>query len=137
MNAAVQNLFFPTLGFALNASRNGNGRTTLPVSSSMYVYSHFRHVSGVRAPEGVSGVQLSRLKILDTLIEQFYRVNRTAPEPLASSLTDASDAQVDSLIEQVQRQIQIVQREASTAVAQARYMSPPYAPTGALFSLSA
>jgi len=48
---------------------------SLPVSSSAYLYSHFKNVYGTLAPKGESGVSISSLKIIDVLIEQVQRLD--------------------------------------------------------------
>ncbi|MDR0561855.1 MAG: hypothetical protein LBG73_04120 [Spirochaetaceae bacterium] len=69
---------FSTRGYAISCPLEREPKLTdaklsLPVSSSSYVYSQFKHVSGVPIPEeaeGVRGVTINRLKIIDVLIEQ-------------------------------------------------------------------
>jgi hypothetical protein len=103
---------------------------SLPVSPSSYIYSHFKHVSGVPAPEGVQGVNISRLKILDTLIEQLAKMKKQ-PEPDFGGDGKNNEQRINALIEQYQHQIRAVQ----TAGAASPY--GPAAPvSGALFSLS-
>jgi hypothetical protein len=94
----------------------------------MYIYSHFRHVSGVPAPEGTRGVTISKLKILDVLIEQLSRIKK---QESAGPLGAVSDERIDALIEQYEQQVRSAQ-----AASQAAVFSP--APqTGAVFNLVA
>jgi parvulin-like peptidyl-prolyl isomerase len=94
----------------------------------MYIYSHFRHVSGVPAPEGTRGVTINKLKILDVLIEQLSRIKK---QESAAPLGTVSDERIDALIEQYEQQVRSAQ-----AVSQAAAFSP--APqTGAVFNLVA
>lgn len=120
---------FPSIGYAISASRGG--KTSLPVSRSTYIYSHFKHVSGVPAPEGVRGVAINKLKILDTLIEQLSRMKKQ-PDPFAGDSAVDEEKRINALIEQYQGQIR---------VAQATTFAMPYAPaapvSGAIFSLAA
>ncbi|MDR1618718.1 MAG: hypothetical protein LBS06_06680 [Treponema sp.] len=129
---------FPSIGYAINASRGG--RMSLPVSPSAYIYSHFKHVSGVPAPEGVRGVAINRLKILDTLIEQLARLKKQ-PEPSWGAAGETSEERLDALIEQYEHQIRTVRAvSAQTAGAALPYSlaaSASPAPLGAVFSLSA
>jgi hypothetical protein len=109
---------------------------SLPVSPSAYIYSHFRHVSGIPAPEGVQGVTINKLKILDTLIEQLTRMKQQ-PEPSWGAAGETSEERINALIEQYENQI----RAAKAAGAAAPY-SPASSPTasaplGAVFSLVA
>ena len=132
MNIAVTNNSFPNIGHAISVSHNG--RLSLPVSPSAYIYSHFRHVSGTPAPEGVQGVNISRLKILDHLIEQLVRAKQQqASASIGESLPIGdADRRVEALIEQYQKQIQAIQ----AASAATQYV-PFFQVTGMLFNISA
>jgi hypothetical protein len=55
---------------AMSQSAHG-GRMSVAVSPQSYIYSHFRHVSGVPAPDGQSGAPLTSLRVLDTMIERY------------------------------------------------------------------
>jgi len=115
---------FPSVGYALSA---GSGRMSLPVAPGMVIYSHFRHVSGTPAPEGTQGVNISKLKILDTLIEQLSKMKKQSVDFGAVNETD--EKRVNALIEQYQKQIK---------AAQAVSIYTPAAPaTGALFNIAA
>jgi hypothetical protein len=103
----------------------------MPVSRSSYIYSHFKHVSGVPAPEGSKGVTITRLKILDVLIDQLRQIKKQ-PASDVSGITP-SDERVDALISQYEGQI----KAARAANSVMPYVPAPPAPTGALFSLSA
>jgi hypothetical protein len=122
---------FPSIGYAISVSQGG--RMSLPVPESSYLYSHFKHVSGVPAPEGIEGVNIDRLKILNTLIEQISRM-KNEPVPaveLADTVEQENEKRINSLIDQYQNQI----RHMQTASA-----NNPYAPQspqlGAIFSIS-
>ncbi|MDR2181738.1 MAG: hypothetical protein LBN92_03560 [Treponema sp.] len=118
----------PSLGYVLSASRGG--KMSLPVAPSSYIYSHFKHVSGVPAPEGTRGVAITRLKILDVLIEQLGQIKK---RPEGGLDTAPSDEQVDALIRQYEGQI----RSARAANQAMPYALAPPAPSAALFSLVA
>ena len=117
---------FPSIDYAMSAS--GAGRMSLPVAPGMVIYSHFKHVSGTPAPEGTSGVNISKLKILDTLIEQLSKMKKQ-PYMDTAGLDSSDEKRINALIDQYQKQL-----KAAQAVT-------PYAPaapiTGALFSISA
>jgi hypothetical protein len=104
---------------------------SLPVSPSNYIYSHFKHVSGIPAPDGVRGVSITRLKILDVLIEQLSQIKKQGDTSLRPT-GPVSDEQIDALIEQYEGQI----RQAKAASAAAPYKPAPAAPAGALFSFT-
>jgi hypothetical protein len=119
----------PSIGFAISASRNG--RTSLPVAPAMYIYSHFRHVSGVPAPEGTRGVAISKLKILDSLIEQLGRLKNQGKISLEAS--GETDERLDLLISQYEQQL----RQAQALSAAMPYNTSSQAATGAVFNLVA
>ena len=123
---------FPSVGYAISIAQS-NGRASVPVSPSAYIYSQFEHVSGVPAPEGVRGVNIDKLKILDTLIGQLSRMKKE-PESFESELmgTDqGNEKRINNLIEQYQNQVRTTQ----AANANNPYAAPaPLA--GAIFSIS-
>ncbi|MDR2049190.1 MAG: hypothetical protein LBP69_07020 [Treponema sp.] len=119
----------PSIGYAITAARAG--KMSLPVSSSNYIYSHFKHVSGIPAPEGSRGVTITKLKILDVLIDQLSQIKKQ-PAPDVSGISPSSE-RIDALISQYEGQIKAA-RAANNAMP---YIPAPSAPSGALFSLSA
>jgi hypothetical protein len=128
---------FPGMGYAISASRGG--RMSLPVAPSAYIYSHFKHVSGVPASEGVRGVTINRLKILDTLIEQLARL-RKQPEPSWGAAGETTEERLDALIEQYENQIRAARAVSVQTAGAALPYSPATvsrAPAGAIFSLVA
>jgi hypothetical protein len=126
---------FPSVGYAISIAQS-NGRASVPVSPSAYLYSHFEHVSGVPAPEGVKGINIDKLKILDTLIGQLSRMKQQ-PEPAEAlksqeiGTDQGNEKRINSLIEQYQNQIRTTQ---------AANANNPYAASapliGAIFSIS-
>jgi hypothetical protein len=120
------------MGYAITIAQS-NGRASVPVAPAAYIYSHFEHVSGVPAPEGVKGVNLDKLKILDTLIGQLSRMKQQA-EPLefmAAGTDQDNEKRINTLIEQYQNQIRTTQ----AANANNPYSAP--APLiGAIFNIS-
>ncbi|MDR3130098.1 MAG: hypothetical protein LBU18_00970 [Treponema sp.] len=118
----------PSIGYAISTS--GSGRMSLPVAPANYIYSHFRHVSGVPAPEGTRGVTINKLKILDVLIEQLGRM-KTKPE--MDLEFSPSDGRIDALIEQYRSQI----RQTQAAGAVMPYKPAAQASAGMLFNLVA
>jgi len=123
---------FPSMGYAITIAQS-NGRASVPVSPSAYIYSHFEHVSGVPAPEGVKGVNIDKLKILDTLIGQLSRMKQEPdPSELFGAGTDqGNEKRINTLIEQYQNQVRTTQ----AANANNPYAAP--APlVGAIFSIS-
>ena len=120
---------FPSVGYAITVSQGG--RMSLPVEPSSYVYSHFKHVSGVPASEGEGGVSINRLKIIDTLIEQIARMKRE-PEPMFSFQEEEqeNEMRINAMIDQYHNQLRNLQ------AANANNPYAPAAPLGAVFSIS-
>jgi hypothetical protein len=118
---------FPSLGYAMTAS--GSGRMSLPVSPASYIYSQFKHVGGVLAPEGTNGVAVTKLKILDVMIEQLSQMKKQ-PE---LNTKDLSNDQIDALISKYEQQI----KAATAANSVMPYAPAPQASTGLLFNISA
>jgi hypothetical protein len=126
----------PSIGYAMSAGRSLGGRMSLPVSPSMYIYSHFRHVSGVPAPEGAGGVSISKLKILDVLIERLSQIKKQGNmNPVETE--NISDERIDALIDQYEQQIRSYQAGAQAAGAAMSYTPMPQTSAGAVFNLVA
>jgi hypothetical protein len=114
---------FPNI-YAISATLGS--RVAVPVSPSAYIYSHFKHVSGVPASEGEAGVNINKLKIIDTLIEQLSKM-RKEHEPLVDTGQN-EEKRMNSLFEKVRS-------------VQAANAKNPFAPAvphiGTIFNLSA
>ena len=119
---------FPSIGYAISISQGG--KMSLPVSPSSYIYSHFKNVSGVPAPDGVSGVNINKLKIIDTLIEQLSRMKKQSG-PFPDMEEQDGEGDINARIEQYQNQIRMIQEANANS---------PYAPqaplTGVVFNIS-
>ena len=114
---------FPNI-YAISAAQGS--RVAVPVSPSAYIYSHFKHVSGVPASEGETGVNINKLKIIDTLIEQLSKMKKE-PDPLIDKVQD-EEKRMNALLEKI-RTIQTANTK------------NPFAPAvphiGTIFNLSA
>ncbi|MDR2865161.1 MAG: hypothetical protein LBV68_06105 [Spirochaetaceae bacterium] len=119
-------------GAGITLSARG-GRSTVPVSPASYIYSHFKHISGVPAPEGVQGVAVSKLKILDTIIEHLSQAR--AKNSVSFELADGtmSDKQLDVMIEFLKNEIE----SAAAANAAMPYTPNPQLATGTFFNITA
>jgi hypothetical protein len=127
---------FPTIEYAINASQSSVSqgvKASLPVAPSAAIYAHFKHVSGVPAPDGVQGVNINKLKIIDALIEQISKMKKQPDFSDAQPLTDMSgqsdEKRINALIDKFQNQVR-----------QAVNTGSPYTPampiTGAIFNIS-
>ena len=129
MIRGIQNVTIPAVNYATAQS----GKMSLPVDSSSLIYSHFQHVSGIPAPKGTQGVTISKLNLLDVLIEQLNQVKRTSSVPVARpvNMAEIPEKSLDSLIETYKNQV----KQAKTASEAMPYIQSPSAPSGVLFSI--
>lgn len=107
------------------------GKLYVPVDPALVGYSQFKHVAGVAAAKGQSGVNISKISILNTLIERLSSLKQqTAPDT-----SQLSDHQIDALIDDYQTRIKnIVSIAKNNPYVLAGAAVPQ---SGALFSLSA
>jgi hypothetical protein len=117
---------FPSIGYAITAA--SDGRMSIPVAPSQMIYSHFKHVSGTPAPEGTSGVNISRLQILNTLIDQLQKMKGDSSID-TSLINEQDEKRINTLINQYQQQIKAVQS--------ASIYTPAAPATGLLFNIAA
>ena len=75
----------------------------VPVNKASLLYSHFDHVSGVQAKKGQNGISISKIRILNTLIEHLSSIKSDAK---IENVTKSTPEQIDSLIKNYQEQIQ-------------------------------
>ena len=107
------------------------GKLYVPVDPALVGYSQFKNVAGVAAAKGQSGVNISKISILNTLIERLSSLKQqTAPDT-----SQLSDHQIDALIDDYQTRIKnIVSIAKNNPYVLAGAGMPQ---SGALFSLSA
>lgn len=112
------------------SSSGASGKLFVPVKPSSVIYAQFDHISGIAARNGQHGVSVSKIQILNTLIENLSRIKSN---PNMQKALRVSEEQADALISNYQQQIaQAVQASQATfALSGAR----PNA--GALFSIDA
>ncbi len=121
------------VGSARSVSFSAGGKLYIPVSPAMVGYAQFEHVRGIASENPSGGVNISKIKVLNTLIDRLIDMKQQ-PEAIKTD-SEMSDAQVDALINEYQTQIQ-----STISIAQAN----PYAlsgagagQAGALFSIAA
>jgi len=118
----------PSLGFAVNVP--AGEKAALPVAPSDLVYSHFKHINGVPAPAGSHGVTISKLNILDILIDQMSQINKTK-NPVTGPDPASGEGGLDALINSYMTQI----KQSKDANAVMPYITAASAETGSLFNL--
>jgi hypothetical protein len=128
-------------GISLNASNfnysgvvssSGHGKLYVPVAQQNVIYAHFDHVTGVAAKPNQQGVSISKIQILNSLLNQLISMKNQPKINVAPENMD--DSQLDALIQSTQSKIQT-----NVQVAQATgYGLAGVAPqAGAVFSLDA
>ena len=125
-------------GVSLNANSynysgvvsSGHGKLYVPVAQSNVIYAHFDHVTGVAAKPNQQGVSISKIQILNSLLNQLISM-KNQPRPNVSP-ENLDDSQLDALIQSTQSKIQT-----NVQIAQATgYGLAGVAPqSGAVFSL--
>lgn len=112
------------------SSSGASGKLFVPVNPSSVIYAQFDHISGIAASEGQQGVSVSKIQILNTLIENLSRIksNPNTPKTL-----QVSEEQEDALIKNYQQQIAQAVQATQTAFA----LNGARPNIGALFSIDA
>lgn len=88
------NIQLSTMSHVLAVSSTLN-HNFLPVKASQFIYSQFEHVSGVPSNEG--GVSVSKLQILNSLIDTIIKKNTDAKLD-QSKLANLSDGEMDKIL---------------------------------------
>ena len=131
MVRGIPNISVPNLSYAI---ANQGGKMSLPVDPASLIYSHFEHVSGIPAPQGTQGVAISKLNLLDVLIEQLNQIKKgSVSSDMMAQSEHMNPRQLDAVIENYKNQI----RQAKAASAAMPYLRSPSAQSGAVFSLVA
>ncbi len=114
-----------------NIASSNLSKIYVPVNKSAVLYSHFDHVSGFVAKNGQNGVSISKIQILNTLIDHLSAI-KSGKVPAA--VKNSTPEQIDSMITNYQTQIrQAVQSASSVANGVAGAKPEP----GVLFSINA
>lgn len=127
MTTSIGNINAFSYSSMVSSGNGASGKLYVPVSKSALLYSNFDHVSGVAAKSGQQGVSISKIRILNSLIERLSAIKNEPKE----SITDISDDQAQVLIENYQKQIK-------QAVQQTPYILAGAKPeAGAIFQIDA
>lgn len=101
----------------------GSGKLYVPVKPSQVVYSQFEHVSGIATRKDQSGIPVTKIKILNTLIDHLVNIKTNTPRPeLPSEMTET---QVDALIKDYQDKIQTAVNSAKMTPFGLTGLTPP------------
>lgn len=82
----------------------GSGKLYVPVKPANLIYSHFDHVSGVAAKGNQAGVSVSKIQILNSLLNQL--ISMKSKPKLDVKVEEMSDSQLDAMIQSTQTKIQ-------------------------------
>lgn len=128
-------------GVSLNASSfnysgvvssSGHGKLYVPVAQKNVIYAHFEHVTGVAAKPNQKGVSISKIQILNSLLNQLVSMKIQPKQNVKAE--NMSDSQLDALIQSTQTKIQThIQLSEATGYGLAGAAPEP----GAVFSLEA
>ena len=116
--------------FTMLFSASSGARTYLPVNANQYVYSQFKYVAGIPVQDG-SGVSLTKLKILNTIIDQLLTTQKSAGAKILPS-KEMSDEEISSMAEEYQKELIKELERASEA-----FYKPPMPETGLVFNIQA
>lgn len=108
----VSNLIVLNASSYKNLFASGEGSLYVPVNPNAVVYAQFDHVHGIAASAGQEGIPISRVKILNTLIDQLVSM-RSKTTISKDEVRSLSNKQMDALIKQYQQQIKNSIAEAS------------------------
>ena len=86
-----------------NFISGAGGKLYVPVKPSSVVYAQFDHISGFPAKSNQNGVSVSKIQILNSLINQLVSMKNM---PKAQPDTNIPDDQMDAMIKNYQSQIQ-------------------------------
>lgn len=125
MTSSIGNI--NAFSYSSNIINGAGGKLYVPVNKLSLVYSNFDHVQGVAAKRGQNGVSISKIQILNALIDRLSQIKNQPKE----SITDISDQQAEALIKNFQEQIQQAVKQSAYAYTSLK------AETGVLFSLDA
>ena len=115
------------------AAGGASGKLYVPVNPANVIYAQFDHISGVAAKKGQHGVSITKIQILNTLIENLAKI-KTQSSSSEYQQMHLSDEQVDVLIKNYQQQI----KQAVTQAQSVQYTAAGInSLSGALFAIDA
>lgn len=115
------------------ASGGASGKLYVPVNPANVIYAQFDHISGVAAKKGQHGVSITKIQILNTLIENLAKI-KTQSSSSEYQQMHLSDEQVDVLIKNYQQQIKQTVTQAQSVQYTAAGINSL---SGALFAIDA
>lgn len=93
-----------------NFVSGAGGKLYVPVKPSSVVYAQFDHVSGFAAKSNQNGVSVSKIQILNSLINQLVSMKNTPKvQPDVNMTGDQMDAMIENYQGQIQASMQMAQ----------------------------
>lgn len=117
--------------FSYSSVAGSAGKVRVPVQPSLVIYSQLEHISGVAAKQNQKGINITKIQILNTLID---RLTSAKQNPMPSNVDDVTDTkQIDALIKNFSDQVQL-----AVSAAESTIFTVPTVPaqTGAIFSVA-
>ncbi len=121
--------------YGMLLSVSAGDREYFPVNANQYVYSQFKYVGGTPVDDG-SGITITQLKILDSILEQLVTMQRdNADSGLNGAdlkfLTDEiSEQQLSEIVIHYQRELQAAAERLENEI-----YKPSMPETGVLFNM--
>jgi hypothetical protein len=99
--AALDHLQYASLSpaRALKPQTTG-GKISLPVNS-VSTYTQFKHIAAVPSGRSGNGYSLSKIQILDSLIDRLIQVRSKSSVPTTEQRVGMSDEAIDALIDEI------------------------------------
>lgn len=102
------------LGYSHIAS-NQSGKVGLPVARSAVIYSHYEHVQGYSARENSPTVPISKIRILNNLIDNLSKMkSEPSPSQQFDSSQEMSSEAIGNLIDSYAKELHRVVTAAQT-----------------------
>ena len=90
--------------YSISGVLAGSNKLYVPVKPAMVIYSQFDHVAGYAARPNQAGVSVSKVQILNSLIDQLATMKGTPKLDVKSQ--QLSEKQIDGLIDTLQTKLQ-------------------------------
>jgi hypothetical protein len=98
--------------YSYNSFIGKSSKLYVPVKPAAVMYSHFDHVSGFATSKGQEGVPISKIRILNKLIDQLVEMKGNR---ISHPATDIDPSQIDAIIKDYQTQIKTAVQSAAAA----------------------
>lgn len=102
VNNSIQSVSYNSISSGM---QNGTDKVYVPVKPSNVVYTQFDYVSGVAAKPNQAGVTVSKVQILNSLIDQLVSM-KAYPKIDSSKDFPLDDKRIDVLIDSFQTKLQ-------------------------------